>query len=417
MQPSVARVLIIAGSDSGGGAGIQGDIKTVTCLGGYAMSAITALTAQNTQGVFGIHPVPPDFIAQQIQLCLSDIGADCIKTGMLHSAEVIEAVAESLGAMHISSPHRGEVRRGASYTRTYPISTAREYARELRKHLTDAEKKLWNHLRNQQLGVKFRKQHPIGNFIADFACFEAMLAIELDGGQHTAPSAQRYDEERTQFLKSRGFRFLRFWNHEVMENLEGVLVRITEALHQESPPPNLPPVEGGVFTIPLILDPVMVAKGGAPLLQPAAVSALKQRLIPRATLITPNLPEAELLLGRSIAPHAMASAAEELLELGCHAVLLKGGHAEGDMVIDYLAQRGKPLEEFTSPRIVSTHTHGTGCTLASAIAIFTAQGQSLSDAVARARTYVQEAITHAPQLGKGHGPLGHNWLLGASARG
>lgn len=279
------RILIIAGSDSGGGAGIQGDLKTVTCLGGYAMTAITALTAQNTHGVFGIHEVPPAFIAQQIQLCLSDIGADAIKTGMLHSTEVIAAVAEIVAS----------------------------------------------------------RQSPVAS--------KPLL------------------ETKDRRLET---------------------------------------------SIPLILDPVMVAKGGAPLLQPEAVDALKTLLIPRATLITPNIPEAELLLGRAIpSPDAMPDAAQELLGLGCEAVLLKGGHMEGDTVTDILATRHLPLVTYSSPRIASRSTHGTGCTLASAIATFVAQHQPLSEAVAHARAYVQQAIAHAPALGGGHGPLGHNWALKA----
>ena len=261
-----ARVLIIAGSDSGGGAGIQGDIKTVQALGGYAMTAITALTAQNTQGVFGIHPVPPEFIAQQISLCLDDIGADAMKTGMLHSAEVIAAVAGSI--------------------------------------------------------------------------------------------------------------------------------------------PD---------TIPLVVDPVMVAKGGAPLLAEAALHALKTQLIPRATIITPNLPEAELLLGRKIdaSPDAMVIAATELLQLGCGAVLLKGGHAiaaDGSptaRLTDVLVMAGQPPVTFTAPRIDTRHTHGTGCAMASAIATGLGQKLSLVDSVTRAHAYVQEAIARAPGLGQGHGPLGH----------
>ena len=265
MRPP-ARILIIAGSDSGGGAGIQGDIKTVQALGGYAMTAITALTAQNTQGVFGIHPVPPEFIAQQISLCLDDIGADAIKTGMLHSAEVIAAVA---GAV---------------------------------------------------------PQH-----------------------------------------------------------------------------------------IPLVVDPVMIAKGGAPLLVEAALHALKTLLLPRATIITPNLPEAELLLGRTIdiAPEAMAEAARELLQFGCKAVLLKGGHAiaaDGTptpLLTDVLVVAEQAPVTFTAPRIDTRHTHGTGCAMASAIATGLGQGLSLVDAVARAHEYVQQAIARAPGFGHGHGPLGH----------
>jgi hydroxymethylpyrimidine/phosphomethylpyrimidine kinase len=254
------RVLIIAGSDSGGGAGIQGDLKTVQALGGYGMTAITALTAQNTLGVSDIYPVPPAFIAEQIRMCLTDIGTDAIKTGMLHSAGVIEAVADSLPR-----------------------------------------------------------------------------------------------------------------------------------------------------DIPLIVDPVMVAKGGSPLLEAAALEALKTLLIPRATIITPNLPEAELLLGRPIAEDGMEDAARALLALGCGAVLLKGGHGSGEILTDVLVTRHpSPVTlRFTTPRIETRHTHGTGCAFASAIATGLAQNMPLPQAVARAHTYIQAAIARAPGFGAGHGPLGH----------
>ena len=258
--PSIGRVLIIAGSDSGGGAGIQADLKTVTCLGGYGMTAITALTAQNTLGVFGMHAVPADFIAQQIELCLSDIGADAIKTGMLHSAGVIMTVAA---------------------------------------HLPDG--------------------------------------------------------------------------------------------------------------VPLVVDPVMAAKGGSPLLAAEALDALKTLLLPRAAVMTPNLPEAELLLGREIgeSQEEMLQAAEELLQFGSGAVLLKGGHGHGEVLTDVLLARGdKPLILETK-RVETRHTHGTGCTFASAIATGLAQGLGLVDAVRRAHGYVQAAIAAAPGLGQGHGPLGH----------
>ena len=258
LPTSLGRVLIIAGSDSGGGAGIQGDLKTVQALGGYGMTAITALTAQNTLGVFGIHEVPTDFITQQITLCLDDIGADAIKTGMLHSAEVIAVVAA------------------------------------------------------------------------------------------TIPNA-----------------------------------------------------------IPLVVDPVMVAKGGAPLLQEAALYALKTRLIPRATIITPNLPEAELLLGRPITAEGMEAAALALLELGPESVLLKGGHGDGTILTDILVTCHAPPIILTAPRIATRHTHGTGCSFASAIATGIAQQLTLPDAVRRAHAYVQAAIARAPGLGQGHGPLGH----------
>jgi len=262
MSASVGRVLIIAGSDSGGGAGIQGDIKTVTCLGGYAATAINTLTAQNTQGVYGIQEVPAAFIKQQISLVMEDIGADCIKTGMLHSAAVIETVAAAI------------------------------------KPYTDS--------------VKF------------------------------------------------------------------------------------------------VLDPVMFAKGGEALLEPDALSTLKESLIPLATLITPNIPEAELLSGTSIRSlEDMIIASKAMLAMGCKAVLLKGGHLQGENITDLLVHNAK-YEPFIAPRIISQHTHGTGCTLASAIATGLAQNLSMIDAVRRARAYVRRAIESAPKLGKGHGPLGHN---------
>ncbi|HEX3863752.1 MAG TPA: bifunctional hydroxymethylpyrimidine kinase/phosphomethylpyrimidine kinase [Stellaceae bacterium] len=255
------RVLIIAGSDSGGGAGIQADIKTVTMLDGFAATAITALTAQNTRGVFGVLPIAPEFIRQQIEVVLDDIGADAIKTGMLHDAAVIEAVAATLA-----------------------------------EHAADA---------------------------------------------------------------------------------------------------------------PLVVDPVMVAKGGAPLIESGAIGALKTLLVPRAAMLTPNLPEAEILSGRSIdSVSAMQSAAEGLLALGCRAVLLKGGHLDGPTVYDVLATAtGQRM--WQSPRIDSRHTHGTGCTLASAIAAGLAQGLGVEAAVARGRDYVQRAIASAPGIGHGHGPLDH----------
>jgi hydroxymethylpyrimidine/phosphomethylpyrimidine kinase len=256
------RVLIVAGSDSGGGAGVQADIKTVTALGGYAATAITALTAQNTTGVYGVHGVPPDFIRQQIELVLSDIGADAVKTGMLHSAPVIEAVCDALAS--------------------------------------------------------------------------------------------------------------------------------------HGP------------TIPLIVDPVMVAKGGASLLDESAVTTVKTRLIPRAALVTPNLPEAEALTGRVIrSVEDMRQAAQALLALGCRAVLLKGGHGEGAMITDVLAEGDGTITLFRGRRIATRHTHGTGCTLASAIATGLAQGLALQQAVARAREYVRKALRTAPGLGTGHGPLNH----------
>ena len=255
------RVLIVAGSDSGGGAGIQADIKAVTAMGAFAATAITALTAQNTEGVHGVVAVEPAFIAQQIEVVLTDIGADALKTGMLHSAEVIATVAESL------------------------------------------------------------KRHAPG--------------------------------------------------------------------------------------VPLVVDPVMVAKGGHRLLLTEAETALRDTLLPMAAVVTPNLPEAEVLAGFPVRTEAdMKRAAEALAARGAKAVLLKGGHLEGDRVVDLLLQDGR-IDRFEDARIASRHTHGTGCTLASAIAAGLAQKMSLVDAVRRARTYVREAIATAPGFGRGHGPLNH----------
>src|ERR1051326_8430371 len=251
------RVLIVAGSDSGGGAGIQADIKTVTMLDGFAATAVTALTAQNTLGVFGVLPIAPAFIRQQIEVVLDDIGADAVKTGMLHDAGVIEVVASVLA-----------------------------------------------------------------------------------------------------------------------ERAAAVL---------------------------LVVDPVMVAKGGAPLIEPDAIEKLKRLFIPRAAVLTPNLPEAEILLGHPIdSLAAMRSAAVELLGLGCRAVLLKGGHLAGDTVYDVLAA-ANGVRLWQSPRIDSRHTHGTVCTLASAIAAGLAQGLAVEAAVERAREYVRRAILSAPGIGRGHG--------------
>ncbi|MCW5700061.1 MAG: bifunctional hydroxymethylpyrimidine kinase/phosphomethylpyrimidine kinase [Rhodospirillales bacterium] len=257
------RVLIVAGSDSGGGAGIQADIKTVTALSGYAMTVVTALTAQNTEGVFGIHEVPADFVEQQLRVVLSDLGADCVKVGMLHRADIIDAVCAVLG----------------------------ELARD----------------------------------------------------------------------------------------------------------------------VPIVVDPVMVAKGGHSLLAPEAVAALKINLVPMARVVTPNLPEAQALAGDGVADPStdQVHLAEAVLALGPGAALIKGGHAEGHDVLDVLADRNGVRETFSSPRQDTRNTHGTGCTLASAIATGIAQGLSLRQSVARGRAYVWEAIRTAPDFGRGHGPLNH----------
>lgn len=258
------RVLIIAGSDSGGGAGIQADLKAVTCLGGFGMTAITALTAQNTLGVTAIHDVPPSFIAEQIRVVLDDLGADCLKTGMLSQPDVIHAICDVL-------------------------------------------------------------------------------------------------ETRQE-------------------------------------------------TYPLVVDPVMVAKGGASLLAKEAVEALVGRLIPKATILTPNVPEAEVLSGMTISSDDhMREAAELLFEMGPKAILMKGGHMdpEGETVRDYLFEENGNMHVLEGPRIPTRHTHGTGCTTASAIACGLAQGLSALEAVERARAYVLKAIETAPGFGEGHGPLNH----------
>jgi hydroxymethylpyrimidine/phosphomethylpyrimidine kinase len=260
---NAGRVLIIAGSDSGGGAGIQADIKTVTALGGYAATAITAVTVQNTIGVTAVHPIPLEIIAGQARAVLSDIGADAVKTGMLGSAETVELVARLID-------------------------------------------------------------------------------------------------------------------------------------------------EAGA---PAVIDPVMIAKGGAALLDADAVQAVRALLVPRAALLTPNAPEAKALIGIDcMTTDDLRRAGEALLAAGAKAVLMKGGHIEGDEVTDLLIT-GAGETSFTGPRIETRHTHGTGCTLASACATGLAQGLPLQEAVARAWAYVGEAIRQAPGLGAGHGPLGHGWPL------
>ena len=255
-------MLSIAGSDSGGGAGIQADIKTIAALGGYAATAITALTAQDTTAVHAVLPVPPGFVRRQILAVLGDIGADAVKTGMLGDAATVAAVADALD-------------------------------------------------------------------------------------------------------------------------------------------------EAGCTAL-LVVDPVMVATSGARLLAPDAVAALKARLLPRAALLTPNLPEAEALCGFPVRdPAEMARAAAALLSAGAAAVLVKGGHLEGRTVTDLLATPAG-AEAFSGPRILSAGTHGTGCTLASAVATGLAQGMGLREAVLRARAYVRAAIAAAPGYGAGNGPLGHD---------
>ena len=259
------RVLIIAGSDSGGGAGIQADIKTVTLLGGYAMTAVTAITVQDTKGVHGVWPVPLEAVLGQMQVTLADIGTDAIKTGMLGNAALVEAVAECLS-------------------------------------------------------------------------------------------------ERAQM-------------------------------------------------IPRVIDPVMVATSGHRLVDAKGVEAIRSELVPRARLVTPNAPEAEVLTGKAVETvDGQRRAAERLLELGAHGALVKGGHIPGNRVTDVLqTTTGEWI--FESARIDTTSTHGTGCTLASAIATRLGQGESVPDAVEQARDYLMGAIRNAKGLGHGKGPVNHGWVL------
>ncbi|RKR03920.1 bifunctional hydroxymethylpyrimidine kinase/phosphomethylpyrimidine kinase [Maricaulis maris] len=259
------RVLIIAGSDSGGGAGIQADIKAVTAMGGHAATAITAITVQNTLGVSAIHPVPLDIVKAQIDAVLSDIGADIIKTGMLGTREIVDLVADRLEACD-------------------------------------------------------------------------------------------------------------------------------------------PPV-------PLVLDPVMVATSGDRLVSDDAAMAIRDRLLPLAWLVTPNIPEAEKLTGLVVEDIAgQLEAANKLVAMGARAALVKGGHLKGGVVTDVLVStRGMELME--RPRLPGRNTHGTGCTLASAIAGLLADGAALPDAVRRAGDYLHEAIARAPGFGAGNGPVYHAWVM------
>lgn len=270
-EPSRGCVLIIAGSDSGGGAGIQADIKAVTVMGGYAMTAVTAITVQDTRGVHGVWPVPLEAVIGQIEVTLGDIGADAVKTGMLSDKALVTAVAERLA-----------------------------------------------------------------------------------------------------------------------EQAPGV---------------------------PRIIDPVMVASSGDRLVEREAVSAIQSDLIPGATLVTPNGPEAEILTNKAVDTlDGQRRAAERLLEAGALGALVKGGHIRSDILIDVLAtQDGEWMIE--RPRIDTTSTHGTGCTLASAIAAGVAQGVRLPDAVESARDYLQQAIESAKGFGRGHGPVNHAWPVEAARRG
>jgi hydroxymethylpyrimidine/phosphomethylpyrimidine kinase len=264
-ETRIPRVLIVAGSDSSGGAGIQADLKTVTALGGFGMTAITAITAQDTTGVHDVWPVPVPAVLAQAGACLGDIGADVIKTGMLGSSVLIEALAE--------------------------------------------------------------------------------LFAERAVG------------------------------------------------------------------VPRIIDPVMVATSGARLLEASAVDVLRVLLIVDAALVTPNAPEAEILTGKAVEDiNGQRRAAEALLELGARAALVKGGHIEGDILTDVLQTHyGEWLIE--ASRIDTTSTHGTGCTLASAVATRVGHGDGMDTAVQAARAWLSKAISAAPGFGRGAGPVHHGWQL------
>jgi hydroxymethylpyrimidine/phosphomethylpyrimidine kinase len=260
---SVKRAMTIAGSDSGGGAGVQADLKTFAALGVYGTSALTAITAQNTLGVKAVLDLPPDLVAAQIDAILSDIGTDAVKMGMLANSGIIQVA----------------------------VDKAREYS---------------------------------------------------------------------------------FSN--------------------------------------LVLDPVMVAKGGDRLLQEEAVEELRNLLIPLATVVTPNLPEAAVLVGRSVESLEDArQAARDIVAMGAKSAVVKGGHLQGDAVDVFYD--GRQFREFVAVRVDTTSTHGTGCTFASAIAAGLAQGMAVEDAVALAKEYVTEAIRNSFPLGGGHGPLNHFYLL------
>jgi hydroxymethylpyrimidine/phosphomethylpyrimidine kinase len=244
-----ARILIIAGSDSGGGAGIQADIKTVTMLGGHAMTAITAVTAQNTLGVDAVHIIPTDIVIAQIDAVVRDIGVDAVKIGMIGSAQTAEAVAEYLARL----------------------------------------------------------------------------------------------------------------------------------------------------TVPIVFDPVMIASSGATLADARTISAFG-KLMALASVVTPNIPELAALGG--VAP---------VLRYGCH-LLLKGGHGEGDEIVDQLLSPQGSVKEMRGKRIDTTSTHGTGCTLASALACGLGQGMTIADAFERAVSFVRIALIEAPGLGQGHGPMGQQYV-------
>ena len=268
----IPSAMTIAGSDSGGGAGIQADLKTFAALGVYGTSVLTAITAQNTVAVTAVHEIPTDMIEAQFDAVVNDIGVDAMKTGMLSSSTIIECVAASL------ERHSGEKHSGM-------------------------------------------------------------------------PGLRR-----------------------------------------------------------LVVDPVMVAKSGDSLLREDAVGVLRERLLPLAAVVTPNIPEAETLTGRAIVTDEdVRKAAQAIVAMGAASVVVKGGHREGPATDLYFD--GRNFREFTSPRIETVNTHGTGCTFASAVAAGLAKGLQVEDAVGLAKEYVTEAIRRSFPIGQGHGPLNHFYKL------
>ena len=255
----IPRVLTIAGSDSGGGAGIQADLKTFAAYEVYGTSVLTAITAQNTVGVTGIHEIPSDLIGEQIRCVMDDIGADSIKTGMLSTSSIVQTVSRELGKYNVQN---------------------------------------------------------------------------------------------------------------------------------------------------LVVDPVMIAKSGDALLQEEAVEAVRNLMIPLAAVVTPNIPEAEVLTGMTITSEQdMKTAASMLVQMGAKSAVVKGGHREGpasDLFYD-----GSNYEVFTVDRIDTVNTHGTGCTFASAVAAGLAKGHGMRDSVAEAKLYITESIRKSFAVGSGHGPLNH----------
>ena len=259
------RALTIAGSDSGGGAGVQADLKTFTALGVYGMSAITSVTVQNTEGVFGVYDLPPEVVYNQIKVVVEDIGVDSAKTGMLSNTEIVLAVARAIRDLRI---------------------------------------------------------------------------------------------------------------------------------------PNL------------VVDPVFRSKSGDPLLRDESVEVLVREIFPLALVVTPNVPEAEVICGDRIRKlRDMELCAKKILELGPKAVVIKGGHLETEKAIDLFYEGGTEFHYFVDDRVKTKNTHGTGCTFSSAICALLARGEDLKTAIRKAKDYVRVAIEKNPGLGRGHGPLNHMWNL------